>query len=79
MHALSHNSDYPLTRLSHTCPLCSCRKPLTALVCWPCFNLHDMHNGDSALVKTLLWANEKELREMPRYYDLEPFHANLHD
>jgi hypothetical protein len=40
------NIDHPYVRRSLECPLCGCNKPFGLVACWPCYNEHDMRNGN---------------------------------
>ena len=33
-------------RASTRCPLCECYKAVGLVVCWPCYRLHDLRNGN---------------------------------
>lgn len=38
--------DNPLVRASSTCPLCNFAKAPGLVACWPCYNAHDLRNGN---------------------------------
>jgi ribosomal protein L37AE/L43A len=55
--------DYPRIRANTVCPLCAKHKLEHTLVCWPCFRTHNLRQGESVQVATILETVEQRLIE----------------
>jgi hypothetical protein len=55
--------DHPRLRARTVCPCCHLDKEAGLLICWPCFNLHDMRNGNPEV--------EAKLDDMEQELELE--------
>ncbi len=53
--------DNANVRQQETCPVCLNPKSKGLVVCWKCFNEHDMRNGNSD-IESILHARESCLR-----------------
>ena len=62
-------SDHPLIRKHLICPLCDLHKGQGLVVCWPCYRLWDMRNGDPAV--------EAELDLAERHLEARERNANV--
>jgi hypothetical protein len=45
--------DHPKLRSSTICQLCGEVKETGLLVCWPCFRVHDLRNGNPGVERAL--------------------------
>lgn len=52
--------DNPLIRAMATCPMCGRYKRPGLVTCWPCFNAHDLKNGNPD-VEAIIAQHERDL------------------